>query len=97
MSSASGLSAMASLYGGCAQVILLACLHSFTYPLGINIQVRQNPVLAFYKVFRVPGTESTREKQNITAKSLLLVKFCTDCMLQVCRKKGENVFFICVI
>lgn len=37
------------------------------------------------------------QERNRTAKSLLLVKFHTDCMLQACRKKVKRFCFICLI
>lgn len=96
-SSAAGLSATASLYGGCAQVVLLAFLHSFSYALGISTGACQNPAREFYKVFWECSTENAREKQVITAKSLLWLKFHTGCLLQACTKKVKRFCFISLI
>lgn len=65
--------------------------------LDINIKVCQNPILAFCKVIWEPNTESTMEKQDISQNILLLVKFCTHCMLKACWRKVKRFCFLCVI
>lgn len=69
--------------------------HSASLPallLGTNIEVCQNPVLAFCKVFWEPNAESTREKQTINQNSSLLVKVCTHWTLKVCSRKVKRIF-----